>query len=123
MGLHAHAHLLPHVVWGFLLLLQSVQLYADDLGASFYRMFLVQDFPTGAICQNNELSYQLGSVTGCLVNANTSLGDKETILRRPSLRLSKVTCSDRFVIRFVVFNITANFHLLEEVFMQKLQLS
>lgn len=56
MGLHAHAHLLPHVVWGFLLLLQSVQLYADDLGASFYRMFLVQDFPTGAICQNNELS-------------------------------------------------------------------
>ena len=117
-SLHTHARLLPRVVWGFLLLLQNTQLYADDLDASFQLMFLVQDFPTGVICQNYELQLT-GSVTGCLVNADTSLGDKETILRRPSLRLSEVTCSNRFI----VFNITANFHLLEEVFMQKVQLS
>lgn len=55
MSLHTHAHLLPRVVWGFLLLLQNMQLYADDLGASFYLMILVQDFPSGVICQNYEL--------------------------------------------------------------------
>jgi len=74
----------------------------------------VLDFPAGVVCQNDELQL---TVRVCRwVNADPSLGDKEAILRRPSLRLAEVTCSNSFIVRFAVFNITANFHLLKEVF-------
>lgn len=122
-GLHAHAPLLPRGLWGFLPLLQNMRSYAGDLGASFYLTFLVQDVPLGVTCQNYKLQLTVRICHCCLAHADPSLGVKETVLRSPSLRLSEVTCSDRFIIRFVIFNITANFHLLGEVFLKNLQLS